>query len=396
MPKEETYGYSTKCVHSGTDPDPTWGSIVTPIYQTTTYAIMPSTVEELLKRYSGKKEAYTYTSTGNPTQRAAEMKIAALEGGEDALVFSSGMAAITSTLTSLVSAGDEIIAARDIYGETYLFFTEVLANMGIKTHFFDALDVSQAEEFITDRTKVIYFETPTNPTLKLTDISKAVQLAKKHQLTSMIDNTFASPYNQNPRSMGVDLVAQSGTKFLAGHHAVVCGAVVGDKKRLDAVRHIRSLQGGILDPFGAFLLLHGVQTMSLRCERQNSNALMMAQILDDHPKILKTHYPGLDCHPQHDLAKQQMSGFGGMLAFELKGGLEAVKTFVEHLKIVRLATSLGGVDTTLTIPTFTTHGELNREEQERIGVTQGLIRSSIGIEDFEDLKRDFEHALSFV
>ena len=396
MPTEKTFGYSTKCVHAGTDPDPTWGSIVTPIYQTTTYAIMPSTVEELLKRYNGTKEAYTYTSTGNPTQRAAELKIAALEEGEDAIVFSSGMAAITSTLTSLVSAGDEIIASRDIYGETYLFFTEVLANMGIKTHFFDALDVSQAEEFITDRTKVIYFETPTNPTLKLTDVSQVVQLAKTHQLTSMIDNTFASPYNQNPRSMGVDLVAQSGTKYLAGHHAVVCGAVVGDKERLDAVRHIRSLLGGILDPFGAFLLLHGVQTMSLRVERQNSNALMMAQILDDHPKILKTHYPGLDSHPQHELAKKQMRGFGGMLAFELKGGLDAVKTFVEHLKIVRLATSLGGVDTTLTIPTFTTHGELNREEQERIGVTQGLIRSSIGIEDFEDLKQDFEHALSFV
>ncbi|MCK4819212.1 aminotransferase class I/II-fold pyridoxal phosphate-dependent enzyme, partial [bacterium] len=260
----------------------------------------------------------------------------------------------------------------------------------------DALDVKQAEELITDRTKVIYFETPTNPTLKLTDISQVVQLAKAHQLTSMIDNTFASPYNQSPRSMGIDLVAQSGTKYLAGHHAVVCGAVVGNKERMDTIRHMRSLHGGILDPFGAFLLLLGIQTMSLRVERQNSNALMLARFLESHPKILKTHYPGLDSHPQHDLAKQQMRGFGGMLAFELKGGLEAVKTFVKHLKIVRLATSLGGVDTTLTIPTFTTHGDLNREEQERIGVTQGLIRSSIGIEDFEDIKRDFEHALSFV
>ena len=396
MTSEESNGYSTKCVHAGTDPDPAWGSIVPPIYQTTTYAVLPSTVEEILKRYGRTKEAYTYTSTGNPTQRAAEKKIAILEGGEDAKVFSSGMAAITTALTSLIKSGDEIIAPRDIYGETYLFFTEVLANMGINTRFFDALDVNQAEELITDRTKVIYFETPTNPTLKLTDISGIVQIAKTHQLTTMIDNTFASPFNQSPLSMGVDLSAQSGTKFLAGHHAVVCGAVVGSQDRINAIRHMRSIYGGILDPFGAFLLLLGIQTMSLRVERQNSNAINLAQFLEAHPKILKVHYPGLTSHPQHTLAKKQMKGFGGMLSFELKGGLEAVKPFVEHLKIVRLATSLGGVDTTATIPTFTTHGALSREEQERIGITQGLIRSSIGIENIEDLKRDLDQALSFV
>ncbi len=394
MTTEETYGYSTKCVHAGTDPDPTWGSLVTPIHQTTTFAM--STMEELLEWYNKKKEAYTYTSTGNPTQRAAEKKIALLEGGEDAKVFSSGMAAITTTLTSLVSAGDEIIAPLDIYGETYLFFTEVLAKMGIKTHFVDSTNIEQAEELITDRTKVFYFETPSNPTLILTDISRGVKIAKTHNLTTVIDNTFASPFNQNPLKLGIDIVIHSGTKYLSGHHNVVCGVAISNKERIAAIRLMRSIYGGVLDPFAAFLLIMGMQTMALRVERQNFNALMLARFLAAHPKIQKVNYPGLESHPQYALAKKQMQGFGGMLSFKVKGGLEAVTNLIDHFKLVRLATSLGGVDTIATIPTFTTHKDLSREEQEKMGITPSLIRISIGIEDIEDLKRDFEHALNFV
>lgn len=394
MKTEKTYGYSTKCVHAGTDPDPTWGSLVTPIYQTTTFAM--STMEELLKWYNKKKEAYTYTSTGNPTQRAAEKKIALLEGGEDAKVFSSGMAAITTTLTSLISAGDEIIAPQDIYGETYLFFTEVLAKMGIKTHFVDSTYIEQAEELISKRTKVFYIETPSNPTLILTDISRGVKIAKAHNLTTVIDNTFASPFNQNPLNLGIDIVIHSGTKYLSGHHNVVCGVAISDKERISAIRHMRSIYGGVLDPFAAFLLIMGMQTMALRVERQNFNALMLARFLETHPKIQKVNYPGLDSHPQYALAKKQMQGFGGMLSFEVKGELEAVTNLIDHFKLVRLATSLGGVDTIATIPTFTTHKDLSREEQEKMGITPSLIRISVGIEDIEDLKRDFKHALTYV
>ncbi|MFQ6124227.1 MAG: trans-sulfuration enzyme family protein [Candidatus Heimdallarchaeota archaeon] len=398
MMTEETFGYSTKCVHAGTEPDPTWGSLVTPIHQTTTFAM--STVEALLDWYQKKKTkrevAYTYTSTGNPTQRAAERKIALLEGGEDAKVFSSGMAAITTTMTSLVSAGDEIIVPQDLYGETYLFFTEVLAKMGIKTHFVDSIYIEQAEQLITDRTRVFYFETPSNPTLKLTDISKGAQIAKAHNITTVIDNTFASPYNQNPLNLGMDIVIHSGTKYLSGHHNVVCGVAVSNKEHINAIRHIRSIYGGILDPFAAFLLIMGMQTMALRVERQNHNALMLARFLEAHPRIQKVNYPGLETHPQHTLAKKQMRGFGGMLSFEVKGGLEAVTNLINHFKLVRLATSLGGVDTIATIPTLTTHGDLSREEQEQMGITPSLIRISVGIEDINDLKRDFEHALNFV
>ncbi len=394
MTKKEDLGYSTKCVHIGTEPDPAWGSIVTPIYQTSTYAIPD--VRELIERYRNKKPGYTYTSTGNPTQRAAEIKIAALEGGEDAAVFSAGMAAITSSITSMVKKGDEILAPTNLYGETFRFFRRMDTEVGVKTRFYETTDIEAAEDLINDNTKVIYLETPTNPTLTLVDIAKGAEIAKKHGITSIIDNTFASPYNQRALELGVDIVVESATKSLSGHHQVVCGVAVSDKERIRTIKHMRSEYGQTLDPFAAFLLITGIQTMALRAERYNYNALSLAQYLEDHPKIEKVYYPGLPSNPQYELAKKQMHGFGGMVAFEVKDGLDGITRMFDNLKLVKLATSLGGVDTIATIPSISTHGGLSREDQEKMGITQGLVRASVGIEDFKDLKQDFENALSHV
>jgi len=392
--KDEGFGPSTKCVHIGSEPDPAWGAIVPPIYQTTTYAV-PS-VTELIARYSHKKVGFTYTSTGNPTQRAAEVKIAALEGGEDAAVFSAGMAAITSAITSLVTHGDEVLAPRELYGETFHFFHLLEEKMGIKIHFFDTANVDKAEELINERTKLLYLETPTNPTLKLVDIARGAEIAKKHGVTTILDNTFASPLNQAGLALGVDVVVESATKSLSGHHQAVCGVAVSTNERIRAIKSTRGLYGQTLDPFAAWLLLMGMQTMALRVERQNSNALTLAQYLEKHPKIRKVHYPGLASHPQHALARKQMRGFGGLLAFEVEGGLDEVTRMFDHLKLVKLATSLGGVDTIATIPSISTHGDLSPEEKARMEITQTLVRASVGIEDFGDLRRDFEEALSFV
>jgi len=394
MTKEQSFGPSTKCVHVGTEPDNLYGSIATPIYQTTTYAI--PNVEELIARYRHRKPGYTYTSTGNPTQRAAELKIAEVEGGEDAAVFSAGMAAITSTITTIVGHGDEVLAPNDLYGETLHFFHLLQQKMSVKTHFFNTTNIGEVEDIINEHTKLLYLETPTNPTLKLVDIARGVEIARKHDITTVLDNTFASPLNQKGLAMGVDVVVESATKSISGHHQAVCGVAVSNKERIRAIKLMRGQYGQTLDPFAACMLVMGMQTLALRIERQNSNALALAHLLENHLKVDGVHYPGLESHPQYALAYRQMLGFGGLLAFEIKGGLDGLTRMFDHLKIVKLATSLGGVDTIATIPTISTHGRLSPDEKERMGITDSLVRVSVGIEDFEDLKRDFEEALSFV
>ena len=394
LTRDEKLGPSTSCVHVGSEPDPAHGAIAPPIYQTTTYAI--PNVGELIARYRQRKPGFTYTSTGNPTQRLAEIKIAAVEGGEDAAVFSAGMAALTATITTLLGQGDEVLAQGDLYGETFHFFHMLQEKMGVKTHFFDTANVAKVESLINDRTRLLYLETPTNPTLKLVDIAKGVKIAKKHGITTVLDNTFASPMNQRGLAMGVDVVVESATKSMSGHHQAVCGVAVSTAERIRKIKSMRGQYGQTLDPFAAWLLAMGMQTMALRVERQNSNALSLAKLLEGHPKIRRVHYPGLESHQQHALAKRQMKGYGGLLAFEVKGGLDEVTRMFDHLKLVKLATSLGGVDTIATIPTISTHGSLSPEEKVKMGITDSLVRASVGIEDFEDLKRDFEEALSFV
>ena len=390
---EHNYGPSTKCVHTGIE-DPAWGAIVTPIYQTTTYAVPD--VSELIARYRHKKGGYTYTSTGNPTQRSAELKIAALEGGEDAAVFSAGMGAITASVNSVVRNGDEIITQNDLYGETFRLFNTMPEMRGIKSHFFDTTNIEEIEDLINDRTKLLYLETPTNPLLKLVNIEKATSIAKRHGIVTILDNTFASPLNQRPLDLGVDIVVESATKSLSGHHHVVCGAAVSTKENIRKIKNMRGDYGQTLDPFGAFLLITGIQTMALRIERMNDNAMTLAKILEANPNIEKVYYPGLSSHPQHDLAKKQMQGFGSMISFEVKGGLNAVTKLFDNLKLVKLATSLGGVDTIATIPSISTHGGLSKEEQLKVGITESLVRASVGIEDHVDIEKDFENALSYL
>jgi methionine-gamma-lyase len=395
LEKKDDLGHSTKCVHIGGRADTAYGSLVTPIYQTTTYEI-PSMADLIDINVHGTKKAHQYSSSSNPTQRAAELKIAALEGGEDALVFSGGMAAITSTILTYVEKGDEILAQSDLYSTTGRLFKTIDEKYGIKTRYYDTTDVGSAESLINDKTKILYIETPTNPTLKLVDIAKAVEIAKKHQLITIIDNTFASPLNQKPLDLGVDIVVESATKSLSGHQTVVCGVVVSTSERIQQIRGNRSLYGQSLDPFGAFLLITGMQTMALRVERAGSNALALARLLEKHPKIEKVNYPGLTSHPQHELAKKQMNGFGSMISFEVKGGLDGVINLVDNFEIVKLATSLGGVDTIVTVQYVTMQRSLTEERRAELGITPGLIRVSVGIEDFKDLENDFTRALTFV
>ena len=392
MTKKENYGPSTKCVHTGTAADPNYGSVVTPIYQTTTYSI--PNVDDLIALYSRKKTGYTYTSTGNPTQRAAENKIAALEGSEDAAVFSAGMAAITAAINSVVENGDEVIAQNDLYGESFRLFKTMPEKRGITSHFFDAADVGAIENMITDKTSLLYLETPTNPLLKLVDIEKATKIARKHGVTTILDNTFASPMNQRALELGVDIVVESATKSLSGHHHVVCGAAASSKENIRKIKSMRGDYGQTLDPFGAFLLITGIQTMALRVERMNSNTMKLAKMLEDDPKVMRVHYPGLPSHKQHDIAKKQMHGFGSLLAFEVKGGIPAITKLFNNLELVKLATSLGGVDTIATVPCISTHGGLSKEQQLSMGITENLVRASIGIEDPEDLLEDFKQALA--
>ena len=392
MTKKENYGPSTKCVHTGTAADPNYGSVVTPIYQTTTYSI--PNVDDLIALYSRKKTGYTYTSTGNPTQRAAENKIAALEGSEDAAVFSAGMAAITAAINSVVENGDEVIAQNDLYGESFRLFKTMPEKRGITSHFFDAADVGAIEDMITDKTSLLYLETPTNPLLKLVDIEKATKIARKHGVTTILDNTFASPMNQRALELGVDIVVESATKSLSGHHHVVCGAAASSKANIRKIKSMRGDYGQTLDPFGAFLLITGIQTMALRVERMNSNTMKLAKMLEDDPKVMRVHYPGLPSHKQHDIAKKQMHGFGSLLAFEVKGGIPAITKLFNNLELVKLATSLGGVDTIATVPCISTHGGLSKEQQLSMGITENLVRASIGIEDPEDLLEDFKQALA--
>ena len=394
MENKEGLGQSTKCVHIGGGVDTAYGALVTPIYQTTTYEI-PS-IAELIEINVNGKMGFQYSSGKNPTQMAAAKKIAALEGGEEALVFSGGMAAITSTISTYVKNGDEILAQNDLYSASHRFLNTLNDKYGIKTRFFNTLDVGSAEKLVNDKTKLMYIETPTNPAMRLLDIAQAVEIAKKHQLVSVIDNTFASPLNQRPLDLGVDIVVESSTKSLSGHHHVISGVAVSTSERIQEIKRNRALYGQSLDPFGAFLLITGMQTLALRVERARSNALALAKMLEEYQKVQEVHYPGLESHPQHDLAKKQMIGFGSMLSFQVKDGVEGVTKLVDSLEVAKLATSLGGVDTTVTVPHIVYTKSLSLERQEEIGITPGLIRVSVGIEDFKDLEHDFTQALGHV
>jgi methionine-gamma-lyase len=364
--------------------------VTTEIVRSSTFTFSSS---EEIKRWSeGESSAYIYTRYGNPTLAVAERKIAALEGAEAAVVTSSGMAAIATALLSVLKNGDELISSAQVYGGTYRLMRDVFPRFGITVRHVDTT-LQGIERLVSPRTTCLYIETPTNPSLRLVDLRKAIAFANKHRLVSIVDNTFATPLLQNPLSVGCDLVVHSVTKGLAGHSDLLGGVAAGNAKFIAAVRQMMIYLGGCMDPEGAFLLVRGIKTLGVRVERQCQNALRVARFLEKHKKVERVHYPGLSSHPDHRLAKKQMRGFGSMLAFDLKGGLPAARRFCDRVKLFLLAASLGGVESLVLLPIYSSHYRMSEEELQRAGVKPGTVRVSVGLEDAADLIEDLEQAL---
>jgi cystathionine gamma-lyase/cystathionine beta-lyase/cystathionine gamma-lyase/homocysteine desulfhydrase len=376
-------GFATDAIHVGQEPDPATGAIIVPIYQTSTF------VQEEL----GKHKGYEYARTANPTRAALERNLAALEHGRFGLAFASGMAAINAVMT-LFKAGDHIVAGHNLYGGTFRLFERVLRDSGLSFSYANTCRLEEVERSFTPTTRMLYIETPTNPVMEITDIAAAAKLAHEHKVLLAVDNTFMSPYFQRPLELGADIVIHSTTKYLNGHSDGVGGAVILNDADLAArLKFIQNAAGAILGPFDSWLVLRGVKTLAVRMERHNSNGLAVARHLAGHPKVKKVHYPGLPSHPQHELAKKQMTGFGGMLAFET-GSLENARTVLKSVRLCSLAESLGGVETLISHPATMTHASVPPEERQRLGITDGLVRISVGIEDVEDLLADLDQALA--
>lgn len=376
-------GFTTKAIHVGEDPrSMQHGDVVIPIHLSTTFA--KSSVSEVDK-------GYVYSRTGNPTRDALEAKLAALEGGKYALAFSSGLAAEATVLLALLDKGDHVVAFDDLYGGTRRLFNRVMSRYGIKFTYVDARDPANVEKAISDRTRMIWIETPTNPLMKLADIKAIAEIANRKDVILVVDNTFATPYFQNPLVLGAHIVVHSVTKYIAGHSDVVGGAViVNDEDLHTRLRFHQNAVGAILSPFDSWLVMRGLKTLALRMERHQANAIAIAKYLEEHPLVERVYYPGLPSHPQHDLARRQMKGYSGMLSFEIKGGLRNAVKFVESLRIFSLAESLGGVESLIEIPSLMTHASVPADERERIGIRDSLIRISVGIEDLDDLIEDLD------
>lgn len=375
----------TKAIHAGIKPDPATGAIMTPIYQTSTY------VQEEI----GKHKGFEYSRTGNPTRAALEANIAALEGGEYGACFGSGLAAIDCVI-KMLSPGDEVISTNDLYGGSYRIFKTIFEKYGIKFHFVNMLDLRNIEDKINEQTKLIWVETPTNPMMNIIDIRGVSALAKKNDILLAVDNTFATPFLQRPISLGADIVMHSVTKYLGGHSDVVMGAlVVKDKTLANEIYRIQNSSGAVTAPMDSFLVLRGIKTLHLRMQRHCENGAEIAAFLSKHPKVDKVYWPGFEDHPNHAIAKEQMDGFGGMISFTLVGNsLEEAKKVASSAELFSLAESLGGVESLIGHPATMTHAAIPKEERERSGIVDSLIRLSVGIEDVEDLIDDLKHALS--
>jgi len=394
MAKAERGGFSTRAVHGGSVPDAN-KSVVTPIYQTATFRY--DSVEEGARLGAEVGPGYFYTRWANPTTQMFEQKVALLEGAEAALAVSSGMAAISTAVVSLLGGGDHVVTPKAVYQATFELFHNVLPRYGVEVTFLDEPDLSAYERAIRPTTKLLYIETPNNPLLGVTDIAGVVALAKGCGARTVADNTFATPYNQTPLALGVDLVCHSATKYLGGHHDVTAGVIAGAPDPIRACVRTMRVFGAVLDPFAAYLLVRGIMTMGLRMERHNANAAALARHLAAHPKVARVYYPGLPGHPRHDVAARQMpGGFGGMMSIEVRGDVAAGARCVEALRVGKLAVSLGGVSTLVTHPASTTSVNMPREVRLAAGIADGLIRISVGIEDLDDLIADFDQALDRV
>jgi cystathionine beta-lyase/cystathionine gamma-synthase len=379
----------TVAVHGAARSEHKSGPLATPIFQTSTFEVTDS--DEQVRVTTGDQ---FYTRYGNPTHTVVEESIAKLEGADAALLFGSGMAAITTAVLALIRAGDHVVAQSDLYGGAMKFFSQWLPKLGIETSFVETTRVEDFEKVIRPNTRLMYLETPTNPTLKIMDLRRATAIAKKHRLITLIDNTFATPINQRPIEYGIDIVLHSGTKYLGGHSDLICGVAAGSRQLIHEIRETRTELGGIMDPHAAFLLLRGTKTLAVRVQRQNENALRVAEFLARHPRVKRVYYPFLASHPQHALAAEQMSGGGGLLSVELDGTADETKQFAESLRLFALAPSLGGVDSLVTIPVLTSHAMVRPEERKQMGITEQLVRLAIGIENADDLIPDLEQALT--
>jgi len=382
---------STIAIHAGEGKFQKSEPVGTVIARTASFTFSSS--EEMKLWAEGKSSAYMYTRYANPTLAVAEEKIARLEGGEAALVTASGMAAISSALLSVLKAGDEVIATQALYGGSYRLMRDIFPRMGIVVRHVDT-DLAGIERLVNPRTKALYIETPTNPTLRLVDLRKAAAFAKEWDLISLIDNTFASPVLQKPLEIGFDLVMHSATKYLAGHSDVIAGAIVGRSSLIKAAREMVIYLGGSMDPEAAFLLIRGMKTLEVRMKRQCATALIVAKFLEKHPKVARVHFPGLASHPDHKLAKKQMKGFGAMMAFDMKGGLAAARRMCDRTRIFLLAASLGGVESLVLLPAYSSHYRMSEKELLAAGLAPGTVRASIGLEAPEDLIEDLRQALA--
>ena len=389
--KTKPWGDATSAVHAGEEKFRIGASVGVSVARTANFTF--KNTEEMKLWAEGKSSAYIYTRYGNPTLAIAERKIAALEGAEDAIVTASGMAAISSALLSLLKAGDEVIATRQVYGGTYRLFRDVFPRFAIGVRYVES-NLEGIERLVSPRTKVLYVETPTNPTLRLVDLRKAAAFAKEWGLVSLVDNTFASPSLQKPLELGFNMVLHSATKFLAGHSDVIAGAAAGSRVLIEPVRQNVIYLGGSMDPEAAFLLIRGMKTLGVRVERQCKSALVVAKYLARHPKVARVHFPGLPTHPDHALAKRQMRGFGSMMAFDLKGGLPAARRFCDRVRIFLLAASLGGVESLVILPIYSSHYRMSIAELKAASVEPGTVRVSVGLEDPNDLIEDLRQALA--
>lgn len=376
--------FSTKAIHVGQEAEPTTGAVIVPIYQTSTY------VQEEL----GKHKGYEYARTQNPTRTALETCLASLENGKHGLAFSSGLAA-TNTVMNLLSQGDHVVVGDDVYGGTYRIFERVYSRYGVTFTYIDARDPANFEAAIRPETKMVWMETPTNPLLRLADIKTLTGIAKKKKILSVVDNTFASPYLQQPLTQGADIVVHSTTKYIGGHSDVVGGAVITSLDDVfENLKFHQNAVGAVPGPMDSWLVMRGIKTLAVRMREHEKNATAIAKHLEKHPLVEKVYYPGLTSHPQHELAKKQMHGFGGMVSCVLKGGLESARAMLNNTKLFALAESLGGVESLIGHPATMTHASIPKDIREARGIVDGLVRLSVGIEDLEDLIADLDHALS--
>ncbi len=394
MKHNENLGFNSLLIHGGVEADPL-GSATVPIYQTSTFAFRNA--DEGARRFAGEDDGYIYTRLGNPTIATLERQIAILEKGFGGVAVASGMAAVSTIYVAFLKAGDHIVSTAAVYGPSRGIMESYFRKFGVESTYLSTADLDAVRAAIRPNTRMLYVETPTNPTMELSDIRALSAIAREHKLVMVVDNTFSSPYLQRPIEMGADIVFHSMTKFINGHADIVAGMIVArDEEHYKAVRQAMIGMGGNMDPHQAYLVLRGVKTLALRVERAQENAQQVAEYLESHPKVAWVKYPGLKSHPQHELAKKQMDGPGAMISFELKGGLRAGKVLMNNVRLALLAVSLGGIETLIQHPASMTHSKMAKEKRESAGISDGLVRFSVGIEDLKDIIADLDQALAKV